>query len=90
MSKQKLKNYISEKTGVTGPEAGIIVDVLISGITEKLLKDKKFILPNFGSFRIKTSKARIARNPRTGETVQLPDRNVIRFKPAGKIKELIK
>ncbi len=53
------------------------------------MKDKKLTLPNFGSFRIKESKARIARNPRTGETVQVPDRKVVRFKIAGKLKNLV-
>lgn len=89
MSKAKLKDFIWRKTGVTPAEAGIIVDVVIAGLTEILLEDDKLTIPNFGSFRIKESKARIARNPRTGETVQLPDRNVIRFKPAGKMKSLI-
>ncbi len=90
MSKTKLKKYISERTGITPSEAGIVVDVIISGMTDSLVDDNKLTIPNFGSFRVKESKARVARNPRTGEQVQLPDRNVVRFKPAGKLKSLIK
>ena len=90
MSKTLLKKYISNKTGVTPAEAGIIIDVFISGMSEILINDEKLTIPNFGSFRIKESKARTARNPRTGEKVQLEDRNVVRFKPAGKLKNLIK
>jgi nucleoid DNA-binding protein len=90
MSKTKLKQFICKKTGITPVESGIIVDVVIQGMTENLLEDNKLTIPNFGSFKIKESKARIARNPRTGEQIQLPDRSVVRFKPSGKLKKLIK
>ena len=70
-------------------EAGDIVDLFIEGMTDGLIKEKKLNLPNFGSFRIKESKARAARNPRTGESVRIPDRNVLRFKIAGKLKRLV-
>jgi hypothetical protein len=64
-------------------------DVFILGKTEGLLEEGKLSLPNFGSFRIREAKARIARNPRTGEKVELSDRKVVRFKPAGKLKALL-
>lgn len=90
MSKTLLKKYVSERTGITVSEASIIIDVFIEAITYNLINNEKLTLPNFGSFKIKESKARLARNPKTGEKVQLPDRNVVRFKPAGKLKNLIK
>lgn len=90
MSKSKLKEYICDTTRITQGEAGILVDVFIAALTDRLLSDGYLTLPNFGRFDIKRSRARVARNPRTGDPVQLNDRNVIRFKPASKLKELIK
>lgn len=89
MGKAELKEYIAEQTGITPFEAGIVINVMITGMSEALKKEGKLTLTNFGSFRVKESKARIARNPRTGETVQVPDRKVVRFKIAGKLKDLI-
>ena len=89
MGKIKLKQFFVDKTGVTPNEAGIIIDVLIEGMTKGVLDDGKMTLPNFGTFNVKDAKGRIARNPRTGDAVSVPDRKVLRFKIAGKLKKLI-
>jgi nucleoid DNA-binding protein len=89
MGKGGLKKYIVKRTGVTAQEAGLLVDVFMDGIVESILKEGKATLPNFGTFKIKRTEARTARNPRTGEKVFVPDRNVIRFKPARKLKTAV-
>ena len=89
MGKGKLKQYIVDATGVTPQEAGVLVDVVIQGMTNGLLKEGKLSLPNFGSFRVKDAEPRMARNPRTGDQVYVAARNVLRFKVARKLKGLI-
>lgn len=89
MEKLQLKKYISEETGVTGEEAGIIIDVIFKGIVKGLASDGKATITNFGTFRTKEVKGRKARNPHTGETVYVPDRTVVRFKPAKKLKDFV-
>ena len=89
MEKIQLKKYIMEKTGITGQESAIIIDVIFEGIIKGLAQDGKSTITNFGTFRTKRVKGRTARNPRTGETVYVPDRTVIRFKPAKKLKDFI-
>ena len=59
MSKTKLKGFLCDKTGITPGEAGILVDVVIQGMTEHLLNDDKLTIPNFGSFKIQESKINI-------------------------------
>ena len=87
MSKAILKKYIQKQTGITPQEAGLVFDVVLNGITETLINDGKITLLNFGSFHIKTVNARMARNPKTGKSVRLPARQVIRFKAAQKLKD---
>ena len=89
MSKAILKRYIQEQTGITPQEAGIVLDVVIDGITETLLKNGKVTIPNFGRYNIKTSQERIARNPKTGELVKVPARKVVRFRVARKLKSAV-
>jgi nucleoid DNA-binding protein len=88
MSKGDLKKYVVENTGVTLAEAGKIVDVVIAGLVEELLSEKKTTLPNFGRFEIKETKARKARNPRTGEEVMVPAKKAVKFKAARELKEV--
>ena len=90
MSKAILKKYIQEQTGITPQEAGIVFDVVMNGISETLLNNGKIMLLNFGSFKIKTVQARMARNPKNGEPVRLPSRKVIRFRVAQKLKDRLR
>jgi len=89
MSKQTLRKYVSEKTGITIFEANIAIDVVIEGIITQLLEKQKSVVKNFGTFYVKQVKQRNARNPKTGEPVIVPTKKVVRFKPAKKLKDLI-
>jgi nucleoid DNA-binding protein len=89
MGKAELKKYVAQKTGITGKEAGIVIEVVLQGIVDGLTKKGKATMPNFGRFEIKRSAARMARNPRTGEPVQVAEKDVVRFKPAIALKEKV-
>jgi len=89
MGKGELKRYVSEKTGITPQEAVIVIDVVMQGLIEGIIKEKKVTMPNFGKFEIKFTAGRKARNPKTGEVVFVPDRKVVRFKAARSLKEKV-
>ena len=89
MSKQILRKYVSDKTGITINEADIAIDVVIEGIITQLLEKQKSVVQNFGTFCVKQVQQRNARNPKTGETVIVPTKNVVKFKPSKKLKNLI-
>jgi len=89
MEKIQLKKYVMKQTGVTNSEAAIILNVIFDGIVQGMVQDGKSTITNFGTFKTKKVKGRNARNPRTGETVYVPDRTVIRFKPAKKLKDFV-
>ncbi len=69
MGKGELKKYVSSKTGITPQEAGIVIDVVMNGLVESIIKGEKTTMPNFGKFEVKTAAARHARNPKTGDRV---------------------
>lgn len=89
MGKAELKKYVMDQTGITAKEAGIVIDVVLQGVVEGLIRKGKATMPNFGRFEIKKTPARRARNPKTGEPVMVDEKNVVRFKPAIKLKEKV-
>jgi nucleoid DNA-binding protein len=54
--------------------------MVFDGIRETLLEEGRIELRNFGVFEVKKRRARKARNPRTGETISVPERRVVTFK----------
>jgi integration host factor subunit beta len=66
-----------------------IVQKTFDGIIETLVKEGRFELRNFGVFQVKERKPRKARNPRTGEIVDVPKKMVVTFKPGLNMEELV-
>lgn len=83
MTKVDIVNKVSERAGLQKPEAEQAVEMIISLIKSTLGQQGSIILRRFGSFQIRHKKARVGRNPKTGEEAAISERNVVRFK-AGK------
>lgn len=83
MNKQELIAAISEKSGLTQQATKTALDATLAVITDTLTKGDEVALVGFGAFSVRTQKARTARNPQTGDKVQVPAKNVVSFK-AGK------
>jgi len=71
VTKKNLVEVISGKTGLTQVDTKIIVESLLETVSKFLSEGRNIEIRGFGRFKIKTKKSRIARNPRTGETVQV-------------------
>jgi DNA-binding protein HU-beta len=89
MNKKDLKNYVAENAGVTKAEAGIMIDSVLDGIKAGLAEDAKVTLVGFGTFTAVKRAARKARNPKTGEPVDVPEKVVPKFKASAKMKEVV-
>lgn len=63
---------------------------MLDGITASLKKGKKVSFVGFGTFTIARRKARIGRNPRTGEAMQIAEARVPKFRPGKQLKTAIK
>jgi DNA-binding protein HU-beta len=68
-------------------QAGELVDALFDAVKDALVGDGRFAYPGFGTFTVKTRAARKGKNPRTGETINIPASKTVVFRPASKLKE---
>ena len=66
-----------------------MVNTVFSSITESLSKGKKVELRGFGSFRIRQRNARIGRNPKSGQKVEVPSKKVPFFKAGKELRQLV-
>ncbi len=90
MTKKQIVQMISDKTGLTQLQTKDIVDLTFEAIVNTLLEEGRIELRNFGVFEVKQRKARKARNPRTGEKVDVPPKNVVTFKPGKEMEEKVR
>lgn len=89
MIKADLINKISKDMNIPKQEAEQGVNLFFTTIRESLLKGQEIEVRGFGSFRFRTRPGRTGRNPRTGETVSVPPKKILYFKPSKQLKTLI-
>ncbi len=81
MTKKEIVKIISEEIGLTQLKTKEIVQRTFDAIVETLVTEGRIELRNFGVFEVKKRAARKARNPRTGDKVDVPEKFVVTFKP---------
>jgi DNA-binding protein HU-beta len=67
--------------------AGDIIDMLFAEVANAVKKDRRFSYPGFGTFNVKTRKARKGRNPQTGEEIKIKAGKTVSFKAAPQLKK---
>jgi len=90
MNKASLAEWVQGKTSGTKVQAEEIVEGLIEAIVGALKKGDEVSIAGLGIFSVKARAARTARNPRTGETVNVPAMNVPKFRAAKALKDAVK
>jgi len=90
MNKADLANSVHEKLGGTKVQAEEVVETIISDIVGTLKKGGEVSIAGLGIFSTKLRAARTARNPRTGETVNVPSMKVPKFRAAKALKDAVK
>jgi len=83
MNKGQLISKIAEDAGLTKAQATSALDAVVDGVTGALKGGDKLTLVGFGTFGISARAARKGRNPQTGKEINIPAKNVVKFK-AGK------
>ena len=68
--------------GVTKGDCGLVVDAFLDAVKDALARGDHIELRGFDTFKIRHRKARTGRNPRTGDTVEVPARDVPVFQPS--------
>ena len=89
MNKAELVTVIVEKTGVMKKDAEAVVAATLETITGALQEGDDVRLVGFGTFGVRKRAARTGKNPRTGESVQIPAATIPTFKPGKALKDIV-
>jgi len=89
-TKKEIVKAISDQTGLTQLKTKEIVQMVFDAIVDALVEHKRIELRNFGVFEVKKRAARKARNPRTGERVDVAEKYVVTFKPGKRMEERVR
>ena len=89
MTQSEVMTHLSEKIGISKKEAKLTLDELNSLVVRQLKKEGTLRLAGLGIFRKRKLKARVGRNPATGEQIKIPARTRLRFTPAKVLKESV-
>jgi nucleoid DNA-binding protein len=90
MTKRELVTRIAGEMNLTQEQVYEIIQKTMDYMTEALVKGDTIEFRDFGVFEVKTRKSRIGRNPNKPEnTVTIPPRRIVKFKPGKKMKELV-
>jgi nucleoid DNA-binding protein len=90
VTKKEIVKQISDRIGLTQLKTKEIVQQTFDAIVDTLIEVGRIELRNFGVFEVKKRKARKARNPRTGDRVNVPPKNVVTFKPGKEMEERVR
>src|SRR4051794_11342941 len=89
VTKKEIVRRISEETGLTQLQTKDIVQRTLDAIIGTLASEGRIELRDFGVFEVRRRAPRKARNPRTGETLIAPARNVVTFRPGKAMEERV-
>ena len=89
MTKADLVEICAEKTGLTRTDVAVTVDAFLDAVKHSLEAGKNIEIRGFGTFKIRNRKTRMARNPRTGEPVEVAARPVPVFKPSKELRAVV-
>ena len=90
MNKGQLIEKVMSEAKISKAQATTAVTSLVDNIGNSLKSGEKVVLAGLGTFSVKTRKARTGRNPRTGESLQISERKVVRFKAGKTLKDVVK
>lgn len=80
MTKKEIVLKIAEEADIKQIDVKKVVQKTLDEIVAALTRGETVELRNFGIFKVKTRKARVGRNPKTGVTVPIPEKKVVTFK----------
>ena len=89
MNKTELINAVADKTQLSKKDAEAAITATVEAIAEALTREEKVQLVGFGSFEVKKRAARVGRNPKTKESIEIPASVVPVFKAGKALKDAV-
>ena len=89
MTKADVVESVCSKAGFSKKEGGEIVEMVFDAIKDTLERGERIKLSGFGNFTVREKKARIGRNPQTGQEIEISARRVLTFRPSQVLKNAL-
>ena len=89
MNKAELIEKVASASGVTKSDVEKVVSGFIDTVQSAVAVDDKVTLPGFGAWSRSQRKARVGRNPRTGDPVNIPASKAVKFSVGARFKEQV-
>jgi integration host factor subunit beta len=89
LTKADLIEEVLRVTELPRKESETIVETIFNSIIESLQKGDKIEIRGFGSFRTRSRRGRVGRNPKTGTKVEVPAKKIPFFKPSKELKDFV-
>jgi DNA-binding protein HU-beta len=87
MTKATTIGHLAQKTELSRRQVGELIDALVTLATKEAKNG--FVLPGFGKLVLANRKARMGRNPQTGEPIKIPAKRVVKFRVAKSLKDAV-
>ena len=89
MTKAQLVTKIADATGLSRKQGDEVLDCLVETVVKEVKRGNSVKVPGLGIFRLRKMKARMGRNPQTGEAIKIPARKKVGFSVAKTFKETV-
>ena len=89
MNKSELVRAVSERTNLAQKDVEAVLNSLVDTVGDVLGQGDAVQLVGFGTFQVKHTAARVGRNPRSGEEMQIPAKKLPSFKPGKQLKDRV-
>ena len=89
MNKTELVDAVAQGADISKAAATRAVDTMLDSITDSLKKGDQVTLVGFGTFSVRDRQARTGRNPRTGDTINIPASKMPGFKAGKALKDAV-
>jgi integration host factor subunit alpha len=87
ITRVELIEAIRRETGLSRSKAIAMFELVLAEVTDSLERGENVMLSSFGSFIVHDKKARVGRNPKTGQPAPIAPRRVVTFKPSANLKQ---
>ena len=87
MLKKDLVNHVSAELSLQKQDVNMAVNILLKTMSDALAEDRRVEIRGFGSFSTRTRKSRCTKNPKTGATMDIPERKTLHFTMSKSLKE---
>jgi len=88
MNRDQMVEGVMRSAGISKANVNRFYDGLVELAKKQLQSQGEFVLPGLGVLRVRVRKATTGRNPRTGETIRIPRKKVVRFRAYKDLREL--